>query len=694
MTAHSLRLDIEGLRAVAILLVLAFHAGLPLPGGFVGVDVFFVISGFLITGLLLREHQATGRVSLLDFYARRAKRLLPAATLVLVTTCLVTVLHAPLTDRAEFVVDLAGAAGYVANWRFAARAVDYLAEDVGRSPALHFWSLSVEEQFYFLWPVLLVIGSACARRFGWPVRRTFSVAILAVVGPSLAWSVWLTTHDQAAAFFVTGTRLWELGVGAILALLLHGAPQTSSRWGDGAAVLGVAAVGVGALAFGEGASWPGYAAALPTFGTALIVWGGARAPKGWVARGLGLGPLVWIGGCSYSIYLWHWPVLVLGQDWLGWSGKAAGIALCLASLVPAWLSYRFVEGPIRRSAFLAERPQLVLSFGGNLSLAVVALAFFSAHVSAPAGSTQAANVALEVQPGRVVVRPPGIGADALGTSPRNSKAGVPARSYDKIQPGPSLATKDLPRAYREGCQISASSRELTWCEAGDLTAERTVAMVGDSKILQYFEALDAVGQALGFRLRVATKSMCAFTDAVVGRGKGAYPECMALNVELMKVLAANPPLAVITSQVAATALPSLAAQERTSDAMVSGLESRWRKVRALGSEVIVILDNPHPRGGLRVYECLLEHPEDQSRCAFSRKKGREQSAAPVQLRAAERVPGVHVVDLTDYLCPSRRCAPVIGDVLVYRQGSHITNAYAKTLAPKLTQELAEILGQH
>ncbi|HEV6955624.1 MAG TPA: acyltransferase, partial [Promicromonospora sp.] len=207
------RPDIEGLRAVAIGLVLLYHGGLDqLTGGFVGVDVFFVISGFLITGLLIRELEKSGRISLPRFYARRAKRLLPATALVLVVTAVLTWLTVSVIEWRTFGLDIVSAAAYVVNWRLAARSVDYLAEDVGVSPVQHFWSLAVEEQFYIVWPLLLVVIAWWVRRRATArLRAVMTAGILLIAVPSFAYSIYLTQANPSAAFFVTPTRLWEMG---------------------------------------------------------------------------------------------------------------------------------------------------------------------------------------------------------------------------------------------------------------------------------------------------------------------------------------------------------------------------------------------------------------------------------------------------------------------------------------------------
>ncbi len=319
------RPDIEGLRAVSVLLVLVYHAGVArVKGGFVGVDVFFVISGFLITGLLVRELESTGRISLLGFYARRAKRLLPATALVLVATAAATWAFLPLTDRATFATDIFSAAFYVVNWRLADRSVDYLAEDVGPSPVQHFWSLAVEEQFYIVWPLLLALAAWIFGRRGGVGRTRLAFALAFVAVPSFVWSLRLTSRDSATAFFVTTTRLWELAVGAAVAIGERRWSALSRPVAVGLGWAGLVAIACSAFLFREGARWPGFGALLPTLGAAAVIVAGHVPTTAGAARFLSLSPMVWIGGLSYSLYLWHWPLLVAARGPFQYVGYVEG----------------------------------------------------------------------------------------------------------------------------------------------------------------------------------------------------------------------------------------------------------------------------------------------------------------------------------------------------------------------------------
>ena len=367
------RPDLEGLRGVAILLVLLFHAGLPsVGGGFVGVDVFFVLSGFLITGLLVREYEAHGRVDLRAFYARRARRILPAAAVViLLTLAAAAVVLSPL-DLVRVGGDAIASALSVSNIRFAASSTDYFAPAGQPSPFLHYWSLGVEEQFYLVWPALLIL----AVRFGRP-RLGIGAALLAVFVASLAAAVLLTDVAQAWAFYSLPTRAWQLALGGLLAL-------GAIRAGTYGRVVGIALGSIGwaglgaivaaAVLIDPAVAYPGTAALLPCLGAAAVILGaGHRFSARLLLERL---PLRFLGRISYSLYLVHWPILVLPAAGLAIGDElpvGARLGLAIVSIPAAWVCYRLVELPVHRSRWFAMRPGRTLALAGA-ALAVTVLA--------------------------------------------------------------------------------------------------------------------------------------------------------------------------------------------------------------------------------------------------------------------------------------------------------------------------------
>ena len=674
------RPDIEGLRAVAILTVLAYHAGLPLRGGFVGVDVFFVISGFLITGLLVAELDRTGSISWMRFVGRRVRRLLPAAVLVLVAISAVSWFVVPGLRRREIGVDVVAAAAYVVNWVFASRETDYLASDVLPSPVQHFWSLAVEEQFYVIWPLLLIALALVVRR---PSRRVVALALGALVASSFGWSVWFSNASPQPAFFTTTTRTWELGIGALLAVALAGRPRPP-RPVRGSAALGWVALAVllaVAARLPEDIDWPGARALLPTVPTAVLIWVGWQGPAHGPVRVLGTAPLVWVGALSYSIYLWHWPVIILG----GWVADGRGVtiaawglvALALASVVPAWLSWRFVESPIHHGPWLRDRPRALLAAGLALScLGVLAalplFALRSPFTTHPPGGTL----------------PP---LSQLGAA--TLRAGQPFTAADDpgwVTPDPLVAGEDRPRADVDRCQVDVAVTRPVACTFGDPQGTTTIALVGDSKAMQWLPALEEASATRRWRIVTYGKSSCAFSDAPAARLAAGFPQCDDWNRAVLDALLADPPDVVVTSGAAVSAWTGNGTERRP---IVDGYASRWRSLADAGVPVVVIGDSPLSPDDLDV--CAARHPTTLTRCAFDTASAVAGSGLAVQreaVAAASAVArGVRLLDLTAQICPGERCPVVVGHVAVHRSGDHVTATYAATLAPQVAAAVEDAL---
>jgi peptidoglycan/LPS O-acetylase OafA/YrhL len=369
------RRDVEGLRAVAVLLVLMYHAGIsPFSGGYVGVDVFFVISGFVITGLLLRERTASGRTSLVAFYARRSRRILPAATIVIIATLVVSYHWLGFIRAGQIATDARDAALFIANLHFINTGANYLAAQRPPSPLQNLWSLSVEEQFYLVYPTFFILVAALGRRFDFRTKLAF--ALTAVIVGSLAWSIYQTSTNGNVAYFSPLTHAWELALGGLVAVetrRLKRIPRIMAGWLTWG---GLVAIIVGACVFTSLTPYPGWAVLLPAAGAALIIAGGMPMPTRGVEGLLGLPPVRWVGKLSYSLYLWHWPLLAIATERAGGSlpmGKR--LLWLLVALGLSIITYYAVENPIRHSRFLARRRFASLALGAGLtglSLAVVA----------------------------------------------------------------------------------------------------------------------------------------------------------------------------------------------------------------------------------------------------------------------------------------------------------------------------------
>ena len=686
------RADIEGMRALAVIVVLLHHAGLAYPsGGFAGVDIFFVVSGFVITTQLLRELDRDGRVSLMTFYGRRAKRLLPAAGIVLIFTTVAAWLMVSRVQWSAIATDIVGASLYVVNWVFAERSVDYLAEDVNPSPVLHFWSLAVEEQFYVVWPLVILALVWLARRRtgpdGGPPSRTLlalGMTVLIVV-PSLIWAMYLTQANPERAFFVTPTRLWELGIGALVSigagLWIRLAPRPASiiAWA------GLVVVLAGALLQDTSSAWPWPGALVPVIGTAAVIVGGFSADS-WGPRAvLGLPVLVWIGGLSYSLYLWHWPVLAIARWQLGELSVVVGLLCVIGSVIPAWVVNRLVETPIRYSTALNRSPRFALSVGFNCTLAalVAGLILSAAATSGgaagglAAGGTTMSGDESELSEPTADIEPPG--AQAYRDSP----------VYDVLTPDPVLAPEDVPELYAQGCQVAPPDTEPVLCEAGDPDGEVVLAVVGDSKIAQWIPAVDEIAQANGWKVISYTKSACAPSTAMLLTGSEPYEACSEWSENVLERLAQDPPDVYLTSGRRSEAGPD--SDSQSADNLIQGYADYWQQVSDLGIRVVVMGDSAPPRleDDEPVYECVADHPDDfDTVCTWDYVPS---AALPVLEAAADEVEGADFFDLDPWVCPQGTCYGVYRNIVAFRQGSHLTETFVRFLAPALAQQLVPLV---
>ena len=673
--ASRFRGDVEGLRAVAVGLVLLHHSGVGLvSGGFAGVDVFFVISGFLITTQLVSEVDRTGRISLPKFYARRAKRILPAAAIVLLATAILVRLFVPRIRWEEIGGDIIGSALYVVNWRLAGRSVDYLAEDSQPSPVQHFWSLAVEEQFYLVWPLLILIAVVAARLMHTTARHTLWVGLAVVAIPSFAWALIETAHSPASAFFVTTTRMWELSIGAAVALGAGLFSRIPRGWAIVIGWLGLGAIAMSGIVVTERTPWPGYAALLPTLGSAAVIVAGFAVTRGGPSSLLGTRPFLWVGGLSYSLYLWHWPLINIAEAHWGPLSVGQGLAVAAASLAPAWLTFKLLENPLRYSRAISRSARLALSVGANFTLAGVAAGL----VLVLAASATVQN------PGRGVDTE-ALGAAVLAADPRGDPAGRSPDSVGYITPDPVDAVRDIPDAYGDGCHQNKADAAVLSCTYGNPDSPIEIAVVGDSKVAQWLPALQVLASRNNWKLVVYTKSSCSFSSAITPDNDGKpYAACTEWNRLLLdRLTRLDTPNYVITSQGSAKAVTE--SGELSVDAMVDGLRTSWAALAKVGIEVVVIADNPQP--GLNVYECVEEHRDALTSCTYGKSRLTSSGAYVTQIKAVQRRDHVKIVDLFDAICPVDPCSPVIGNVLVYRQGAHITATYVKTLTPRLAKAL-------
>ncbi|GAB3849592.1 acyltransferase family protein [Micromonospora andamanensis] len=665
------RKDIEGLRALAVLLVVFWHADAPLvSGGFVGVDVFFVISGYLITRGMVAEVAERGRLSLVGFYARRAKRLLPSATVVLLAALILTYLFLPDVRWRQTTEDVVSSALYFVNWQLADRAVDYLAAEQAPSIVQHYWSLAVEEQFYVIWPVLLAGLAWCAFRRGTKRRgfETLAIGVVALVGlASLAWSVHLVETDPGRAYFVSTTRVWELAVGALLALLPL---RPAGAWVAVLGWAGMAAVVGSAVLLDTAAPFPGMLAIPVTVGTALVIVAGRATRSGPVVL-LGLPPMQFVGGISYTLYLWHWPLLVALSARVEDPGVTARAAVVALSILLAYLTSRIVERPIWHSPGLSVQPRVAIAVG----LACTILAVQAGMLFRLATAPQAEGAqALWGGPGAAVLD---VGA---------TEAAVPVDRSPIVVPDPSVARDDLPTVYLDECHASQTETRVRRCVYGASVPATTVVLIGDSHAAQWLPALQAIAERRAdWKVITYTKSSCPYLDIEVADDGKPYRSCVTWNQGVRAAVAEDRPDLIVTSSFNYSAYRDgrvLTGPDNES-ALVESMRRTWLDLAPV-APVVVLRDTPAPR--IDIADCVSGNRERLTKCAVSRDEALA-GIGPLQVKATRGAEGVHLVDLTDAICPADRCAAVIGSVLVYRDTNHLTATYARTLAGRLEQRL-------
>jgi peptidoglycan/LPS O-acetylase OafA/YrhL len=679
------RVDIQGLRGVAILAVVIYHADPTLlPGGFIGVDIFFVISGFLITGMLMRELEDRGTVSLRRFYARRMRRLLPMAFIVIAATVIAAdLLQSPL-DATRTAKDALSSTLFVANYRFALEQTNYLYSGVGLSPFQHFWSLGVEEQMYFIWPVLLLIGA----RF-WRRGRTYTRGALAILSVGSAISflacVRLTNSNEPWAFFSFPTRAWELGVGGLVALAAPSL-RTLPRWVSSLlSLVGIVAVVWAAVKFGASTPWPGDAAAIPVLGAAAIIAAGCSKVVPLPSRLLAFPGLQFAGRISYPWYLWHWPVLVLAPLVLKHSlDPTEGLLLVAASGVVATISHFLVERPVHISPWLAQRSRRGLALGFSLTAgavalctsSVAALALPSVNVSPPSLGHQkiivAANSSQPTNPevAELASSTAEVQAD-LTTS--QTVQNVP----DDVTPSLAGAFGDIPILYNDGCVDTYTSITLNPCTYGDTTSSTSVVLFGDSHAAMWFPAVDQAAERFSWKLYAWTKDTCPpLVIPVISPNLGrAYTECTTWRNEVLQEIAEIHPALVILG-VARHYSPIYGFTVYSSQWM-NGLSEMISQIRALGSRVLVM--GPVPKPAFTVADCLSENLTAEQNCASPRDsavdiRGMRQEESTVTSAGASYVNTLFWFCSTESTCP-----PIVDGVLVYRDDNHITATYASFL---------------
>ncbi|WP_368498006.1 acyltransferase family protein [Herbiconiux sp. A18JL235] len=679
---------LQGLRAIAVLLVVVYHFWPGrLTGGYIGVDVFFVISGFLITQQLTRQLERTERIALPSFYAKRARRLLPAAITVLVFASLMTLFVMPLSSLTENVREILASTFYVENWVLALNSVDYLAAANEASLVQHYWSLSLEEQFYLFWPVLLLGASVFAVKFLKGRRWLALISVLAVVGVvSFALSVFVTVTDPAAAYFVTYTRVWEFAVGGALALLPRLRPVRawqSNLLGYGGIVV-VLACG---YLFDKTTPFPGYMAAIPVLGTAAVIVAQHREKPWDAGRVLSFRPVSFIGDISYSLYLWHWPLIVIAPYIPGWGLSIWNrIALFLFCFVIAWATKRFIEDPARTWTFFTKRrPRTTM-------LAVVGAMVVSTLFAGAAWAVQQPKYDAEAaQLASTLTDPPECFGAASGPTdglePLVPRCDNPELA-DVIIPSPGFGNADRPQ--HPECLSTLNDATVRDCQFGSEEADAPqVALIGDSHAYALMDPFIEMAERNGWHLTTYLKGGCPWTTTPLSARDAFAVSCDDWRAELTGQLAAHEPFdAVFTAALTDRNVPGTSDDEQVA---AVGYGAAWAPVLAAGTPIVTVVDNPawpdDPNKCLRT--------EDAASCAIPRDEGLAEFDPIAMAADAALAQGddVTLLDFSDTYCTSEECPAVVGGANVYRDVDHLTRTFAFTLEPFIERAMLSPLSR-
>jgi peptidoglycan/LPS O-acetylase OafA/YrhL len=640
------RPDIEGLRGIAVLLVVLFHCGVPgFRGGYIGVDVFFALSGYLITGLIVAEIEKTAAFSFRNFYARRVRRLLPASGLMVMgVLCAGVILYSPL-ELARYAIWGTYTSLYFSNFMFARESVNYFAGAVKDNPFLHTWSLAVEEQFYLLWPALIVLVYLSTRS-----RRRLAVFLLVVATFSMAASIWVTRLRQPWAFFSLPTRAWEFGAGGLVCLLRRSSLSgkvNSLRLLSWAGF--VALLLAGHFYHSVQRVFPGWVAVVPVAGTLAILLEGASGAPSILQSMLALPVMQWLGRLSYSWYLWHWPFLIYANacfPGLGWLGK---LLVAAGALVTAQTTYWLLENPVRFHPRLIANP----AFSLGLALLVPAVGVMSALAAARTASLSLAQGAQQQIKAATVV---GVWHDCI----------VPIRAAG-----------------------------VNECVFGNKDSKTTVVLFGDSHAGQWFPAVNSIAEERHWRLITLLKANCQVAAREVdSHGHASEPTCEAWRRETLERIATLRPLMVVLGESAgAVANPRMSQRPVTPREWEEGLRSTLGQLDASGTKTLVMADIPYSSYDVPV--CLSREMARKWRarpCVVAKATGLNQRVRDGEQAAVNSDANARWVDFSDLYCQGSYCQTIIDGFVAYRDDSHISDIFARHLFPQLLHEIDLLTG--
>lgn len=668
-TSNYYRPELDGLRAIAVLLVACYHIWLGTISG--GVDVFLLLTGFFITASLMRMIERYGSISLGSYFGRLASRLIPTAATVLLVSLLLTMFFLPNTRWRAAVDEVIASALYYQNWKLAFTSTDYLSDDQPASIVQHFWSISIQGQFYILWALLFMLlvflcGSSVKR-----IRTAALVSFGLIFGLSFLYSVISTANNNVWAYFDTGTRLWEFALGATLALFITSIKIPKELrlvfgW------VGLVALVSCGLLVPNSEMFPGYIALWPTVAALLIILAGSSNSKLGVDRFLTWQPVKYLGGLAYGIFLWHWPLFITFREISGQNtaGLFDGLGIIALSIILAYFTKKILEDGLR--SILPKRGKAQVTAGLTVGVSfLIPVLVMSLTWTQIIGSQESPNVSISSS-----------SSDDLGDYPGAQVFQFPELAGDvpnmPVTPDPASATEDVPDIYNQGCHADIPDSEALKCHFGELNdPEVTLAVVGASRTAHWLPAIVERAEENSWQVISITKSACLLSlgDDPMYRDQ-PYPQCTDWRENAIDELIDIDPDLVITSSTRTG---------RESEWVPGGYIEVWNQLDEAGLSVLGIRDSPVVDGD--VVDCVATG--DLEDCVYDVDFYPDSDPAA----DSDEVPdNLNPIDLTDQICPDLECSAVIGNVLVYRDGRHLTASYSTTLAPAMEEKILEVLN--
>ncbi|SOC37552.1 acyltransferase family protein [Salinicoccus kekensis] len=656
------RPEIEGVRAVAAILIAIYHIWLGNVSG--GVDVFFVVSGFLITASLLSMYERNGSIDVIGYLLKLGKRLFPTAFAILLFILITSFLFLPQSQWTDTLREILAAMFYFENWMLAFNSVDYLAQNNAASPVQHFWAMSTQFQFYIIWTAVLIIAVFIARIMRIAPRKSLFTILITLFIVSLSYSVYITTVNQPWAYFDTFARVWEFATGGILFLIIGNITLNKSTsfifgW---VGFIGLISCG---LILQVSTMFPGYAALWPVASAVLILLAGNNGGKLSVYQILGSKPLVKFGGISYGFYLWHWPLLILYFNFTGNESVSIihGVSIILAAIILSYLTTNIVEKPIRVRKEMSK-PNTALVLIGIASPLIILAGAWSFHINELQAQTSLASAKssdMSEYPGAMVF-----------DSNVSDLSEIPEVDF---LPQLINVKDDLPRSYDDGCHQQVEETEVIRCEYGETeNPDQTLALVGGSHSTHWLPALEIYAEETNTKIVNYTKGNCRFSsEAYLVSTPEARETCEEWVDGVTEELVEEKPDIIFTT-----------ADATEWEGIPEGYAEKWEELEENDINVFAIKDNP--RVEYDIPGCIEEYGVENEGC-YLENDLEDYTEDMEELDLSN----VYYADLTDKFCEVDVCKPIVGNVLVYRDDHHITKTYSETLAPFVGEEIDKAL---